>query len=190
MKETFFSHLLKRLKFTTRFVLFVEEKRIKKKSQLRERRTEKWRHRTETGGASRCRGLRTGGEGASRANPGVLVTHASTLPRSAVGLRGCVRRRQFSASAPRDGGAAAAARPVGAHAGAGCPGGGAFASCDDVRCCLALRCRASACAFGPTWEDQGDMDCTWRCTDDVPSSPHIKSPQPGDHSPCLHCVSM
>ena len=100
-----------------------------------------------------------------------------------------MRRRQFSASSPRDGGAAAAARPVGAHAGPGCPGGGAFASYDNVRCCLARRCRASACAFGPTWEDQVDMGCTWRCTD-VPSSPHIKSPQPGDHSPCLHCLSM
>jgi hypothetical protein len=34
------------------------------------------------------------------------------------------------------------------------------------------------------------MGCTWRCTEDVPSSPHITSPQPGDHSPCLHCLSM
>ena len=37
---------------------------------------------------------------------------------------------------------------------------GAFASCDDVRCRLAPRCRASACAISPTWEDQVDMGCT------------------------------
>ena len=30
----------------------------------------------------------------------------------------------------------------------------------------------------------------WRCTDDVTSSPQTTSPQPGDHSPCLHCLSM
>ena len=30
----------------------------------------------------------------------------------------------------------------------------------------------------------------WRCTEDVTSSPHTTSPQPGDHSPCLHCLSM
>jgi len=89
-----------------------------------------------------------------------------------------------------DAGCGRAARPVGAHAGPGCPGGGAFASCDDVRCRLAPRCRASACAIGPTWEDQVDMGCTWRSTEDVPSPPHITSPQPGDHSPCLHCLSM
>jgi hypothetical protein len=96
----------------------------------------------------------------------------------------------ISASSPRDGGAATAARPVGAHAGPGCPGGGAFASCDDMRCRLALSCRASACAFGPTWEDQVDMGCTWRCAEAVGSSPQITSTQPGDQSPCLPCLSM
>jgi hypothetical protein len=43
---------------------------------------------------SRRPGLRTDGDGASRTNPGVLVTHASTLSQSAVGLPGCVQRRQ------------------------------------------------------------------------------------------------
>ena len=62
------------------------------------------------------------------------------------------------ASLPRGGGAAAAARLVGAHAGPGCPGGGAVASCDDVRCRLALRSRASACAMR---SDKGTTSCTW-----------------------------
>ena len=38
----------------------------------------------------------------------------------------------LAASSHRHGGAAAAARPVGAHAGPACPGGGAVAGCDDV----------------------------------------------------------
>ena len=88
------------------------------------------------------------------------------------------------------GDATAAARPVGAHAGPGCPGGGAVASCDDVRCRWTLRCHASACASGPTREDQVDMGCTWRCAEAVGSSPQITSTQPGDQSPCLPCLSM
>jgi hypothetical protein len=64
----------------------------------------------------------------------------------------------ISASSPRDGGAATAARPVGAHAGPGCPGGGAVASCDEVRCRLALRCRASAMRHAVR---QGKNKLTW-----------------------------
>jgi hypothetical protein len=30
----------------------------------------------------------------------------------------------------------------------------------------------------------------WRCTEDVALSPQITLPPPGDHSPCLHCLSM
>ena len=43
---------------------------------------------------------------------------------------------------------------------------------------------------GPTREDQVDMGCTWRCAEAVGSSPQITSTQPGDQSPCLHCLSM
>ena len=53
----------------------------------------------------------------------------------------------LAASSHRHGGAAAAARPVGAHAGPACPGGGAVAGCDDVRSRLALRCRAATCTM-------------------------------------------
>ena len=30
----------------------------------------------------------------------------------------------------------------------------------------------------------------WRCNEDVTPSPQTTSPQPGDQSPCLHCLSM
>jgi hypothetical protein len=30
----------------------------------------------------------------------------------------------------------------------------------------------------------------WRGTEDATSSPHTTLPQPGDQSPCLHCLSV
>ena len=91
--------------------------------------------------------MRAGGEGASVSNLGVLVTHVRTPSPPSVGLRSCVRCECLAASSHRHGGAAAAARPVGAHAGPACPGGGAVAGCDDVRSRLALRCRAATCTM-------------------------------------------
>ena len=132
---------------------------------------------------SRRPGLRTDGDGASRTNPGVLVTHVWTLFRSAVGLPSCVQRRQAKNATTCNTQELPAADVRFDR----------LTPAQDPALALKLSPAASPCTRPPMASSLKKSKVgqgRWRRAEAVRSSPQATSPQPGDQPPCLHCLSM
>ena len=127
-------------------------------------------------------GVRAGGGRASLTNLGVLVPYIDMPSSPAVGVQRSVRKSARDTPACNEQEMTAADGRF-----------GQLALAQDTALALKLSPAASPCTRPPMASSLKKSKVgqgRWRCTEDVRLSPQTTSTQPGDQSPCLHCLSM